>query len=250
MIEEIQRYKAKHGFEVFNPLVVLFDMDGVLYDSMPNHAKAWHETMKKYGIEMSENDAYQYEGMRGVETIKRITERQWGRAVSDEEAEEIYKVKSAHYSACGRAQLIPNILDVQRKLHNLGRRIGVVTGSGQKSLLDRILSDFAGLVNPNIMVCARDVKQGKPKPDPYFMGMQKAENVLRLEGILRLDDQLQPWQTMVVENAPLGVQAAHAAQCFTVAVNTGPLANEVLSSAGADIVLPDMQALLRFIDEI
>ncbi len=244
MKEAIKQYKKNHGFEAFDPKVVLFDMDGVLYDSMPNHAKAWHETMKLYDIEMSDMDAYRYEGMRGVETIKMVTEAQHGQAVSDEEAEKIYRVKSKHYADLGNANMIPYIHNVQEELHRLGLEIGIVTGSGQPSLLNRILKDFDGLVNPDIMVCAKDVKQGKPQPDPYLKGMRKATKVLIGKDIKLPDDTLQPWQTIVVENAPLGVNAGHAAQCFTIAVNTGPLPDEILWQAGADIVLPDMQALL------
>lgn len=55
------------------------------------------------------------------------------------------------------------------------------------------------------------------------------------------------WRTalgdLVVENAPLGVRAAVAAQCFTIAVNTGPLPDERLRSEGANLVYPTMPAL-------
>ena len=47
-------------------------------------------------------------------------------------------------------------------------------------------------------------------------------------------------QTIVVENAPLGVRAAVAAGCLTVAVNTGPLPDNVLADEGADIVVRTM----------
>ena len=48
---------------------------------------------------------------------------------------------------------------------------------------------------------------------------------------------------LVIENAPLGVQAGVAAGIFTIAVNTGPLDNKVLEDAGANLVFPSMQAL-------
>lgn len=48
---------------------------------------------------------------------------------------------------------------------------------------------------------------------------------------------------MVVENAPLGVEAGHKAGIFTIAVNTGPLDGQVLLDSGADLLLPSMQAL-------
>ena len=54
---------------------------------------------------------------------------------------------------------------------------------------------------------------------------------------------LQPWEAIVVENAPLGVRAGTAANIFTIAVNTGPLDEQVLRDAGADLVFPTMPAL-------
>ena len=54
---------------------------------------------------------------------------------------------------------------------------------------------------------------------------------------------VKPWEAIVVENAPLGVQAGVAADVFTIAVNTGPLKDEVLLNAGADLLYPSMSAL-------
>jgi beta-phosphoglucomutase-like phosphatase (HAD superfamily) len=47
----------------------------------------------------------------------------------------------------------------------------------------------------------------------------------------------------VVENAPLGIRAAHGAHCFTIAVNSGPLPDELLVREGADLIYPKMTAL-------
>ena len=52
-----------------------------------------------------------------------------------------------------------------------------------------------------------------------------------------------------MENAPLGVQAGHAAGIFTIAANTGPLEDKVLKNAGADIVLPGMIDVARFFSD-
>ncbi len=49
---------------------------------------------------------------------------------------------------------------------------------------------------------------------------------------------------MVIANAPLGVQAGHAAGCFTVGITTGPLSEKDLYKGGADIVYPNMGAML------
>ena len=83
MNEAIKHYLKKHGFERFAPKAVLFDMDGVLYDSMPNHVVAWTNSMAQFGIKMDTNDAYATEGARGVDTIRMMVKRQQGRDIDE-----------------------------------------------------------------------------------------------------------------------------------------------------------------------
>ena len=52
---------------------------------------------------------------------------------------------------------------------------------------------------------------------------------------------LAPNEAIVVENAPMGVQAGAAAGIFTVAVNTGPIDGQILLDAGANVLFPSMQ---------
>ena len=91
MIEtQIKQYLSSNGFGTFSPKAVLFDMDGVLYDSMPNHAVAWQESMKKFGIRFTTADAYATEGARGVDTIRQFVKEQQGRNITLEEAQRMY----------------------------------------------------------------------------------------------------------------------------------------------------------------
>ena len=83
----IKQYLERHGFEALNPKAVLFDMDGVLYDSMPNHAIAWQQSMAEFGIQMSADDAYATEGARVVDTIRQMVMRQQGREIDEAEAQ-------------------------------------------------------------------------------------------------------------------------------------------------------------------
>ena len=215
-----------------SPKAVLFDMDGVIYDSMPNHAVSWHEAMNDYGLDMPYEGAYKYEGMRGVETIKLLAREQWHRELSDEEAASMYAHKSelfAEHSKEHPAQIMPGVRELMEQIRADGLKICVVTGSAQHALLDRLLTDFSGLLKRELIVTAFDVKHGKPHPEPYIKGMEKCST--------------EPSQTIVVENAPLGVRAAVAAHCFTIAVNTGPLDDHLLADEGADIVCKPMTAL-------
>ena len=226
----IKKYLERHGFETLRPKAVLFDMDGVLYNSMHNHAIAWQESMAQFGIHMTANDAYATEGARGVDTIRQMVKRQQGRDIDEAEAQSMYDVKSRIFHALPETSIMPGILDLMRQIHEGGIQIGVVTGSGQRPLIHRILRDFGVYVNEAHITTAYDVKRGKPNADPYLMGLKKAGD-------------LHPWEAVVVENAPLGVQAGAAARIFTIAVNTGPLADEILLNAGADLLFPTMQDL-------
>lgn len=220
-----------HGFETFSPKAVLFDMDGVIYDSMPNHAVSWHRAMTSFGLDMKPEDAYKYEGMRGIETIKMLARRQWDKELSDNEAEKMYAEKSKLFNQCPTADKMNGVEELMRKIKADGLKIVVVTGSGQKTLLNKLEHDFNGLISKDLMITSFDVKRGKPNPEPYLCGMKKAG--------------IKPWEGIVVENAPLGVRAAVAANIFTVAVNTGPLPDFMLSDEGANVVLPDMPTFCK-----
>lgn len=229
MNEAINQYLKKHGFGQFEPKAALFDMDGVLYDSMPNHAVAWQQSMASFNIHMTAHDAYATEGARGIDTIRHMVMQQKGEEITLERAQEMYDEKTRCFHALPEAPVMPGVVEVMRAMKARGWRIGVVTGSGQRPLINRLLSDFTEFLDEEHIVTAYDVKRGKPAPDPYLMGMRKAGTL--------------PWETIVIENAPLGVKAGVAAQAFTIAVNTGPLSDETLLQAGADLLFPNMLEL-------
>ena len=227
----IKQYLESHGFGLFEPKAVLFDMDGVLYNSMPHHAIAWVQAMEENKIPMSETDAYLYEGMRGVETITKLAWERTNRKLSIEEAQAIYDRKTEIFGGLGEVEKMFGVEDLMRQLQRDGLTIGVVTGSGQRPLLDRLERDFAGLVSRNHIVTAYDVTIGKPNPAPYNKGLEKCG--------------VKANEAFVVENAPLGVKAGVNAGILTIAVNTGPLPDDILWEQGADIVLKDMPQLLE-----
>ena len=226
----IKQYLERHGFEALCPKAVLFDMDGVLYDSMPNHAIAWQEAMARFGVHMTADDAYATEGARGVDTIREMVKRQQGRIIDEAEAQRMYDVKTQIFHSLPEAPVMPGILELMQKIHEEGLECGVVTGSGQRPLIQRILKDFGKFVIEAHITTAYDVQHGKPNPDPYLMGLKKAGD-------------LKPNEAIVIENAPLGIRAGHAAHIFTIAVNTGPLPDEELLAAGANLIFPNMKEL-------
>ncbi|GHT32858.1 beta-phosphoglucomutase [Bacteroidia bacterium] len=215
---------------------VLFDMDGVLYDSMPFHICAWSEISAKHHLDYVPEDFYLLEGCTGEYTINLLYQRTYGRNATAEEIKILYREKANLFTKYNDGNPMHGVADVLKQVKDLGTQTLVVTGSGQKSLIDKLETDFPGHFKREKMVTAFDVKRGKPDPEPYLMGLVKAG--------------VSAGEAIVVENAPMGVQSARAADIFTIAVNTGPLPDQVLRDAGANLLFPDMPSLAKSFQEI
>ncbi len=229
LTEAIKSYLQRTNTTAIQPKAVLFDMDGVLYDSMKNHAGAWYKTIADLGIPCCSEEFYMYEGRTGASTINLLFERTYNRPATEEEKQYIYAQKSANFASMPEVAPMAGAAELLQQVKELGLTPVLVTGSGQPSLLDRLNHAFPDIFLPELMVTAFDVKYGKPHPEPYLMGLEKA-------GIA-------PHEAIVVENAPLGVESGVAAGIFTIAANTGPLADSVLLDAGADILYHSIEEL-------
>lgn len=212
----------------------LIDMDGVLYDSMPFHAASWHRLFTELGVNNSNPDEYYlYEGMRGADTIGMILKRELNRDTTEQERNDIYSRKADLFYRCGEAPMMPGASEMLQALKEKGIITVLVTGSAQKSLIDNLERDYPGFFPKERMVTALDVKKGKPHPEPYLRGLEKAG--------------VETSEAVVIENAPLGVRSAKTAGCFTIAVTTGPIPPEAFEKEGADIIFPDMITFAKWL---
>ncbi|OJV38398.1 MAG: beta-phosphoglucomutase [Bacteroidia bacterium 43-41] len=237
MTELLIHYIQNYHFTRFDLKAVLFDMDGVLYDSMSAHDESWQQTMDELNLRHLPNEFYLQEGRIGKSTIDTIFQRNLNRNATDEEIEKIYARKTELFQQYNSGDILPGAAEILEYVQANGLKPVLVTGSGQPSLLDRLDTHFPGVFTPKTMVTAFDVEHGKPDPEPYLMGLQKGGN-------------LKPNQAIVIENAPLGIESAVGAGIFTIAVNTGPLPDSVLTNAGASAVFGSMEALLETMPEI
>ncbi len=226
-------FLQEHGLEPKKLKAVLFDMDGVLFDSMPNHVTAWKESMSRYGLSITDKQVYMNEGQTGFGTIAALVREQFGRDATDEECDIIYQCKCDVFNTCPPAPPMPGAREALEAIKAAGLKCVIVTGSGQLSLFNRLNEAYPSIFTRELMVTAFDVRHGKPRPEPYLMGLKKAS--------VNADE------AIVVENAPLGIQAGRAAGIFTVALNTGPLPDSLLLESGANVVYPDMPTFARLL---
>lgn len=215
----------------------LIDMDGVLYDSMPFHARAWHRLFTDLGVTNSNPDEYYlYEGMTGADTIGMILKRELNQDTTEEQRKELYSRKAEMFRNCGDAKMMPGASEMLKALKDKGFDTVLVTGSAQSTLLDSINNDYPGFFPKEKRVTALDVKNGKPHPEPYLRGLEKAG--------------VKAHEAIVIENAPLGVRAGKAAGCFTIAVTTGPIPVSAFENEGADMIFPDMPTFAKWLKNI
>ena len=191
-VNNLKKYKA-----------VLFDMDGVIIDSMPYHFISWFETLKEYNITISPFDIYEKEGEKCEVCVKRFFKRDKIKCDAKIIAE-VLKLRDKLYKKYFKVHLFANIEQLLIKLKNKGFLLAIVTGSTRQKVVSmlpkKILSKF------NVIVSADMIKKGKPYPDSYLTAAKK----LRVK----------PTECIVVENAPYGIKAAKSAKMFCIAVTT------------------------------
>jgi beta-phosphoglucomutase len=187
------------------PPAIIFDMDGVVLDSLPTHLTTWQQTLAPLGIEMTADDLYPLEGIPTERTAQRLTELFLGQPCSDEQARRLAGTKRAIFREIFEPTLVPGIAPLLHDLHGRGYRLGLVTGSA-RSVVDESLTP-TGLADLfEVIVTGDQVSRGKPAPEPYLTAADRLG--------------LPPAECLVVENAPLGIRSAQAAGMRCVALET------------------------------
>lgn len=232
----IKAYCTTRGIKNWTPRAALIDMDGVLYDSMPGHAKAWKRMMDEAGIECCEEEFFLYEGMTGRATIEMLSRERLGKELDSDTINRLYTLKSEYFKQQGPRKPMPGADRMIEILKANGLTRVLVTGSAQQSLLECLAHDYPDAFHRDMRVTALDVVHGKPHPEPYLRGQ-------KIAGV-------DASQAIVIENAPLGVKAGHASGSFTVGITTGPVPASALKEAGADIVFANMTTFADAVQEL
>lgn len=224
--DSITKYTKAHVLERLNIKTALIDMDGVLYDSMKYHTIAWERLATELGIESTREEFYIYEGMTGAAIINLLFNRAFGKSVDADEAARLYSIKAKYFLEVGKVEAMPDADRMLNTLRDNGIGRVLVTGSAQASILERLEVDYSGIFDADKRVTTLDVTNGKPHPEPYLRGMEKAG--------------CKAEECIVIENAPLGIQAGKAAGCFVIGITTGPIPKEKMIESGADLVFDSM----------
>ena len=172
-------------------------MDGVIVDSMPHHLDSWKHVFGELGIALEDVDIYSREGMTGLESIKEIFVEKGATIPDDDGIEKLLLEKHDHYEK-KKIALFPYVRDILQLLVSKNIATGLVTGSMRRAVEHSIPSEVLSLFTA--VVSADDVSVGKPHPEPYCTALRRIGS--------------NPGASLVVENAPLGIESAEHHHTF------------------------------------
>src|ERR687895_2864984 len=149
--------------------------------------------------------------MPGPELIKEIFKREKFNNKDGEDllAEKISKRKKELFKQIQKSQAIEGAKELVEDLRYCNCLKAVVSGASKKEI-EAILDENIGLKNFNVVIAGDDIEEGKPHPSPFQTALRRMD--------------LKPSEAIVVENAPLGVEAAIRAGIeYIVTLNNTPL---------------------------
>ncbi|HEX5411056.1 MAG TPA: HAD family phosphatase [Terriglobia bacterium] len=185
---------------------IIFDFDGIIVDSEPIIMRLTQEMAAKEGWVVSEEDYYQnYLALddRGIVEHLFISH---GRAVDRARVEELVNWKSRAYGEIIAEGLpaMPGAVDfVCQAAQNYS--LAIASGSA-RSEIEHLLGKLHLRDQFRMVTSADDCARSKPDPEVYLKA------IARLQAISEFNDKpLRTRECVAIEDAPGGIDAAHAA---------------------------------------
>ena len=180
---------------------IIFDLDGVLVDSIPLHYKAWYRMFTEYGYEFSEGIyRSKVDGRPRLDGVRNI--------MTDAEESQIQQaatVKQQYYLdmlEAGGLITFPSTIPLIKKLREHDVLLATASSSvNAKAILESIgiLDDFYTVVT------SEDITDGKPHPEIFITAANRMGLV--------------PSECVVLEDAQSGIEAAKRGGFYCVGVD-------------------------------
>lgn len=203
---------------------VLFDLDGVLIDSIPHHVRAWTEECAAWGKDVDPMIFRKREGEKADATLDYIIDRYELQLTPDEQRRFIDS-KRERYRKYAPNRMVEGAVVVVESLRHMGILTAMVTGSILPNLKRAVPEHernlFDAIITPDLYT------KGKPDPEPYLKTAEALD--------------IPTEYCLAVENAPMGIESAKAAGMFTLAI-TNTLPDKDLQKA--DKIIHDLADVL------
>ena len=171
---------------------ILFDMDGVIFDTEREYLKEWNKIFEKYGYEMKKEIYVSVMG-RGRKKVKEIFKENFG---DDLPIEEMYIEKDKMLKEAIENNEVPLKQGALELLEFL-KRNGYKTALATSAKKDRVKSQVTHAKINNLfdaIVCADDIVNSKPNPEIFLKAAEKVN--------------IKPENCIVIEDSEAGIRAA------------------------------------------
>jgi beta-phosphoglucomutase family hydrolase len=199
---------------------VLWDLDGTLVDSGDYHWRAWRDTMRDEGLELTHDQFLASFGQRN----DRILSNWLGAAADPSRIVRIGDAKEALYRKLARREgltVLPGAREWVTRLHDQGWRQAIASSAPRENV--EVMIEVVGIRELiDAFVSAEDVTRGKPDPDVFLAAASRL-------GVT-------PGRCVVVEDAAAGIEAARRAGMRSIGVNRH-------TTLSADIFVPSLADL-------
>ena len=184
------------------PIGVIFDMDGVLVDSAAPHFESWKLLAAECGGTVTRDQFAATFGRQNRDIVPIL----FGE-VSEARMRELSDRKEELYRDLVRKNppILPGAGELIRGLHQAGVRLAVGS-SGPRENIDLVLEAMWLANRISVVVSGDDVTRGKPDPQVFLLCAERLG--------------ISAGRCIVVEDAPVGIEAARAAGARAVAVLT------------------------------
>lgn len=181
---------------------VIFDMDGVLLDSMGYHVRAWQKTFRPLGLNIPSCEVYSREGEDWRKSTRDFL-RMGGYRPTASKVNKVFKERSRIFKEIFRPRIFKGTKGLLGLLKKKDLLLGLVTATPKaevKRMLPPSIIEFF-----DVTVCGGDTRRGKPHPEPYLKALERLK--------------VGPEEALVVENAPYGITSCRLAgiRCIAVA---------------------------------
>jgi pyrophosphatase PpaX len=200
------------------PTIILFDLDGTLIDSVRLILDSYHHTMRSHGLPARTDEYW----LRGLGTPLTVQFSDWG---SDPDTLQALIATYREYNLEHHDRMVtvyPGIMDAVVAIRAAGVRTGLVTSKNRHGAL-RGLSLARLDQMMDVIVCADEVTNPKPHPEP----VEKAMKILGGEAR----------EAIYVGDSIHDMQSGRAAGVLTAAALWGPFGRSHLDGAAPDFWL-------------
>jgi HAD superfamily hydrolase (TIGR01509 family) len=219
--------RAKRMSHTFKLCAVIFDMDGLMFDTERVSRDAWRKAMAEWRYEVSDALYLMVIG-RTIEDAKAIFCQELGDNLP---IDEIYQRKQYYMDEIishSGVPVKPGLLELLDNLTQQSLLKAVASSTDRKTVMQKL--ELANLTDRfNVIVCGDEVQRGKPAPDIFLLASKKLN--------------VAPNLCAVLEDSDSGVKAAYAAGMLPIMIpDLKPPSEEIAKIAYS--ILPSLHEVL------